>query len=230
VSEAKPPKRYGFSATAAAGARFGRALGVFFLVIVVNTALQTGLAQIKQVPLLTDPGFLLIALVSLLALVLSLNLIATAALAVPYGHVTVRQALATALPRLPRFVLWGTVWVVVVMAGMMIYLIPGLLIIAITPYYTLALADGSPHPLKSNFQAIRSRPGRYVAMILMTTLILVLCYLFGSAANLLIAGVSPTLVVTFLMGLVVTWLVLAWALIYRSTPPGTFVERKQAIT
>ncbi len=221
VTVAPGAKKFGWSALVSASARYWRATGILLLIIVVNAALQAVLVSFEVIPFLNSVTFWVLALVSLAILIVAALLMATAALETAAGRISIRETIARATPNLGRFTLWILLWALLVLLGVSLYTWPGLVILAITPYLPLAAADGHRNPFKANFQAIASRFGHYLEVVVFSCIILGVARLLGALFNLLIFGAWASFVTMFVSGLIASWLAVAWALVYRSTSVGS---------
>lgn len=224
ISRARPARQYGWSAFATGCARFWRATLLFVVVAVVNAAIQALLTIPHSIPDLGSGEFLLLALVSYLVLILSLAAIATAALRAVSGRAGFADTWTTMKPRLGRFILWTFAWTVVCTAGFMLYAIPGVILILLTPYLVIAAADGARNPVGANFRAIRARIGRYLITVLVTCVWLVVLYVISGMTSFVIDGANAAFVFWLITGIIGGWIVTTWALIYRSTPVGSISE------
>lgn len=203
-----------------ASVRFWRAAGIMLAVILINAIIQGLLVAPGVTPQLNNPVFLLMALVSLASLVIGALLMATAALEVWAGRISIRRTIRLALPNLAWFTVVTLIWAVIALIGLSFYTWPGLVILALTPYVPLAAANGQRNVLKANFLAIRERFGRYVVTLVITGLFFFLLGLLESLFNFLIFGGASAFIAMFFGGLIVSWLAVGWALVYRSTAIG----------
>jgi hypothetical protein len=156
------------------------------------------------------------AVLSGVAFLVAYGLVASAALDVPVRRVGWRQVWARLRTHLGRYALWAVLLLVAVSIGLAIYTVPGLLVMALTPFLLLAALDGRPNPVATNFRTVGRRFWRW----LLTVTIVGLGVLLGS----LIAGFTAffwhggigSALVWLVGGLLLAWITVGWALIYRS--------------
>ena len=219
-SNGKPVKQYGRSVLLTAGARFWRATLVFLAVMVVNAIVQPLLALPGIIPSLGSISFWLLSLASYAVMVLSLGVICSAALGVANGKVSIRAALAGLRPNFWNFVLWTVVWTIAVVIGLSLWTIPGYLVMILTPFVVLAAADGKRNALAANFSAIKGRLGRYVVTVLFSLIVFLFMYVVVGLTSWITTGAPAAVLCWIFLGIVGSWLLTAWALLYRSTPVG----------
>lgn len=225
TDRAKPDtveRQYGHSVLASACSRWWRGALVMLVAIIVNALIQMLLIAGDPRPAdsLLGGAFFLLALCSLVVVLLAGSLITATALSVSGGHVSFGAALSLARRHFWKFALWTFIWGLVINIGMMIYVIPGALIAAVTPFVVLAAADGRPNPLAANFRAIGSRFGRYLITVILSGILLFVFHLLSAANTFFIAGNPSVFIMWFVFGLLSSWLAVGWALLYRSTPVG----------
>lgn len=174
--------------------RMWRGWAIILPVIVANAILQSLLVLPDLTPNLTL-GFVLLAIVSLLVLIVSFALVGSAVLQAAVGRVDARQVLVQARQRLPMLAVWSLGLLIVVLLGLSLWLLPGFIILAITPYLLLAVLDGRSNPLKVNFSVLGRRVGSWLFTVA----------LMGITALVIWGG----------LGFVSSWFTCAWALIYQ---------------
>lgn len=207
---------YRFSALAYALARMWRAWAVIVPVVVANAALQALL--VWRVPDVGDwLPLVLVALASLAVFAIAYGLVASAALRVPDGHVGWPAAAAGLREHAGRFSLWAAVLVIATIVGLMLYTIPGLVVLAVTPFVLLAALDGRPNPLAANFHAMGERFWRWLATALVTGAVVLLGTVLAGFTAFFVRNPAASLVAWLVCGLVLAWFITAWALVYRST-------------
>ena len=199
---------------------------IFLIVTVVNAGIQALLILPKPIYGVNTALFVTLGIVSYCVLLGALTLIMGAALTSGKGPHTFRRALERMRPHLLRFLITTTLWVVVVIIALLFWTLPGFILLAITPYVILAAADGSDHPVRANFHAIRYRFGRYLSVLLVTIVMLGVMFLGATATTFFIDGAPAAFLTWLYLGFVGSWLITGWALLWRSaqmaqTPPGT---------
>lgn len=224
AARAEPAKQYGWSAFTTGFARCWRAALIFGVVAVVNAAIQALLTIPKPVPGLDNGQFLLLVLASYLVLLISLAVITTAALRSVSGRAGFADTWKTIKPRLGHFVLWTFGWTIACTIGLMLYALPGILLLLLTPYVAIAAADGIGNPLTANFRAIRSRFGRYLITVAVSCVWLVALYVTSGMTSFILDGANAAFVFWLIAGVIGAWMITTWALIYRSTPVGSMAE------
>lgn len=224
-ARSRPPKRYGWSAFVTGCARFWRATLLFTVVAGVNAAIQALLTIPKPIPGLDNAEFLLLALASYAVLLLSLAAIATAALRAVSGRAGLADTWATMRPRLGHFLLWSFLWTVACTIGFMLFAVPGVVLLLITPYVVIAAADGARNPLTANFRAIGSRLGRYLITVVVSCVWLVVLYVTSGMTSFILDGANAAFVFWLVAGIIGAWMITTWALIYRSTSVGSSDEK-----
>ena len=171
VTTPPAPSLYRVSVLATGFGRMWRAWTIVIPVIVVNAAVQGLLLLPGGLPYLTVP-FIVVALLSLVVLVLSFTLVATAMLGATTGRVGWADV-TTGLGRRYLLVLaWAAGLLVVVLIGVSLYVVPGLIVIALTPYLLLAVVDGQRNPIAVNFRTIGARWGRWAITVIVINAVL----------------------------------------------------------
>lgn len=213
------PKEYRISVLATGIGRFFRGFVPFVLIIVVNALVQALLVLPNQTPGL-NVAFIAACLASFLVLIGSFRMLNATALRAVSGRVTVRTVLTDSRRHLGLFVLWSVAVYVLVILGLILYTIPGLIVMAITPFVPLAAADGKRNALGANFRAIGSRFFRYLITVVIMGVILVVSYLLAVLNGFLIGGFLAALLLWLYFGLLAAWFLCALASLYRSTRAG----------
>jgi hypothetical protein len=194
--------------------RMWRGWRVIVPVIVVNALVQ---ALLMWPPFAYDAmwWFWLSAVLSAVALGGSFALVAATALRVEDGPVHWAAAVAPVRRHVIGYTLWAATWLITVSIGLALYTLPGLVVAALTPYLLIAALDGHRNALGRNLRTIGRRPWRW----LLTTALVGLGLLVGVVASgLFTFFVRPPLaafVVWLIGGLLVAWLTVVWARIYR---------------
>lgn len=117
---------------------------------------------------------------------------------------------------LPRFSLWVVGWTVAVNLGLMVYWYPGLVVLALTPFLPVAAAAGARNPVAANFAAIRARPVRWLVTVLISLAVILVVWLLTALNSFFVQGWLAAFSSWVLIGFVATWLLTAWAVLYRS--------------
>lgn len=213
------PRLYRVSVLATALVRMWRGWRVLLPVVIVNALIQGLLVSPGVLPYLS-PAFVVLTLISLAALTLSFTLVAATMLQASTGPVSVNQVLAVTRRRWWPLLAWSIGLVVVVTLGLSLYVLPGLLVLAITPYVLLAVVDGQQRPLAVNFAVLRARWGRWLITVIAIGVICLVLWLLSALNGFFVTGVVGGILGWLGIGLVSGWLICAWALVYRSVKNG----------
>lgn len=220
AAASEKPKVYGHTVFFTAAARYWRAVWVFLAVIVVNAILQA----ILILPDGDLPGlnalFIIKAILSYLVMVWALSIMVSAALQTPNGKVSFGAAIKGSRANIGKFFGWTLLWTVVCVVLMMFYVVPGLIAMMVLPFVIFAASDGQSNPFKANFQAIGNRFGRYLITLLVTLVFLSGLYVFAGLSAFVYPYFFASLWMWFICGIVGSWLITGWALLYRSTKVG----------
>ena len=196
-------------------ARMWRAWRVLLPVVVVN-ALGQGILLLSGVlPYLTIV-FVLTALLSFVILVASFGLVAAAMLQAVAGPVSVGAAVDTFRNRTWPLLAWSLGLVIVAIAGFAIYVVPGFIVLALTPYLLLAVIDGQRNPIAVNFRTIEARWGRWLITVAIMGVICFVMWFMSDLDGFFVTGAPGAIIAWLVLGLVSAWFTCAWALIYRS--------------
>lgn len=215
VTTPPTPSLYRVSVLATGFGRMWRAWTIVIPVIVVNAAVQGLLLLPGVLPYLTVP-FIVVALLSLVVLVLSFTLVATAMLGATTGRVGWADV-TTGLGRRYLLVLaWAAGLLVVVLIGVSLYVVPGLIVIALTPYLLLAVVDGQRNPIAVNFRTIGARWGRWAITVIVMGVLCFGIWFLSVADGFFVTGAPGAIVGWLAIGLIAAWFTCAWALVYRS--------------
>ena len=215
VTTPPAPSLYRVSVLATGFGRMWRAWTIVIPVIVVNAAVQGLLLLPGVLPYLTVP-FIVVALLSLVVLVLSFTLVATAMLGATTGRVGWADV-TTGLGRRYLLVLaWAAGLLVVVLIGVSLYVVPGLIVIALTPYLLLAVVDGQRNPIAVNFRTIGARWGRWAITVIVMGVLCFGIWFLSVADGFFVTGAPGAIVGWLAIGIIAAWFTCAWALVYRS--------------
>lgn len=210
---------YGFSVLATAAVRMWRGWQIVVPVVVMNAALQAFLLMPGLLPYLSVP-FVVVALFSFVALALAFGAVAATMLQAVEGPIDARFSWSALRFRWLPLLAWSFGLVVVVTLGFALYVVPGWVILALTPYLLLAVIDGQPGPLIVNFRTVRARWGRWLVTILALGVLCLILWLLTLVVTFFVGGPGGAFIGWSALGIVASWFVCAWALIYRSVNPG----------
>ena len=196
-------------------ARMWRAWRVLLPVVIVNAVVQGILLLSGVLPYLTVV-FVLTALLSFVILVASFGLIAAAMLQAVEGPVSAGAAIDTLRARTWPLLAWSLALVIVAIAGFALYVVPGFIVLALTPYLLLAVVDGKRNPLAINFRTLGARWGRWLVTVVLMGVICFVMWFLSALDGFFVTGAPGAMIAWLLLGLVSAWFTCAWALIYRS--------------
>ncbi len=205
---------YRVSSLAFAFVRMWRGWRIIVPAIVLNALIQ---ALLIWPPFTYDSGAwtMLSAVVSAIAMAVWFAAIAASALKVADGPVQWADVVPAVRENATRYLVWALVWGVTVAIGFALYVVPGIVIIALTPFLTISVLDGQGSPLRANFEVIRARLGRWLITIVLVMLLGVICWDIAGFTAFFLRGSIATLLVWLAGGWLVTWFVTAFGLIYR---------------
>lgn len=203
------------SALATALLRMWRGWRVIVPVVIVNAVIQSLLLLGQPRPYLTVP-FVLLALVSFAVFTLAFGCVVSAGLQAATGRVTAASVVVQVRSRAVPLFVWALAWALVVTLGFALYVIPGLVIVALTPYLLIAVVDGQRNPLLVNFRAIGARWGRWLVTVIVVGVVLGVLWLLANVDGFFVGGPLGALIAWLVLGLVASWLTCGWILIYRS--------------
>ena len=199
-------------------ARMWRAWRVLLPVVIVNAVVQGILLLSGVLPYLTVV-FVLTALLSFVILVASFGLIAAAMLQAVEGPVSAGAAIDTLRARTWPLLAGSLGLVIVAIAGFALYVVPGFIVLALTPYLLLAVVDGKRNPLAVNFRTLGARWGRWLVTVVLMGVICFVMWFLSALDGFFVTGAPGAMIAWLLLGLVSAWFTCAWALIYRSVNP-----------
>jgi hypothetical protein len=163
-----------------------------------------------------DSSAILYAVVSGIVFLASYGLVAAAALHVADGRVGWRQATGVLRRHGLRFALWAVGLGLLVAVGFAVYTVPGLIVLALTPFLLLAALDGQANPLAANFRTIGRRFWRWLVTTIVTGVVVIVGALGSGLFTFFTRGSFASLIVWLVAGFVLVWFTTAWALIYRA--------------
>lgn len=211
---------YRVSVLATAVVRMWRGWRIVIPAIVANALIQGLLLLPGALPYLTV-GFVVTSLISFVVLVFSFALVAASMLQAVEGLVSMREVLLVVRGRAWPLLAWSLALVAVTVLGLSLYVLPGLLVLAITPYVLLAVLDGAGNPLATNFRVLRARWGRWLITILVVAVVCFVLWLLSALNGFFVTGAGGAIFGWLGIGLVSSWLTCAWALVYRSVYPSS---------
>jgi hypothetical protein len=209
---------YRASVLATGFARMWRAWRLLLPVVIVNALVQGILLLSGVLPYLTIV-FAFTALLSFVILVASFGLIAAAMLQAVEGPVSAGAAVDTLRDRTWPLLAWSLGLVLVAIAGFALYVVPGFIVLALTPYLLLAVIDGQRNPIAVNFRTIGARWGRWLITVVVMGVICFIMWFLSALDGFFVTGAPGAIIAWLVLGFVSAWFTCAWALIYRSVNP-----------
>lgn len=213
------PRLYGRSVLASACVRmFGGAVPAL-VAITANAAVQAGLTYLNP-GIGTSPAFLAALAVSLLSVLGAGALLAATVLGSATGKVGLGQALGATRRHLGLCTAWALAMLLAVLVGEMLQTGLGLLVALALAYLPLAAMDGRRNALATNFAALADRPGRWAGTAIIVTIGGALWWLLSAVNVFFVKGTLASALAWLVGGVLVWWLGVAWACLYRSTRVG----------
>ncbi len=211
---------YRVSSLAFAFVRMWRGWRVVVPVIVLNALIQ---ALLIWPPFTYGSGAwtMLSAVVSAIVLAAGFAAITASSLRVADGQVHWSEIAPAIRENAIRYLIWILAWGIAVAIGLALFVIPGIVIIALTPFLAMAVLDGRANPPRANFEVIRARPGRWLITIVIVLLLGVICWGIAGFTVFFVRGPIATLLIWLVGGWLVTWFVTAFGLVYRGAPTRT---------
>lgn len=209
---------YRVSVLATGLARMWRAWRVLLPVVIINALVQGLLLLPGLQPYLTIP-FILVSLLSFLVLVASFGLVAAAMLQAVEGSVSVSEAASTLRSRALPLLAWSLALVLVATLAFALFVVPGFIVLALTPYLLLAVVDGRRNPVAVNFRTIAARWGRWLVTVVVMGVLCFGLWFLSALDGFFVTGAPGAIIAWLALGFVSAWFICAWALIYRSVNP-----------
>jgi hypothetical protein len=209
---------YRVSILATGFGRMWRAWRVIIPVVIINAVLQ-GLLLFPGILPYLSLAFIVVALLSLVVLIGSFGLVAAATLQAVEGAVSAATALTTVRARLLPLLGWGIALALVATLGFALYVLPGFIILALTPYLLLAVIDGRRNPVAVNVRTIGARWGRWLITVLIMGVLCFVLWFLAALDGFFVTGAPGAIIAWLALGLVSSWFTCAWALVYRSINP-----------
>jgi len=216
TAEQKP--LYRVSVLATGFARMWRAWRLLLPVVIVNALVQGILLLSGVLPYLTIV-FVFTALLSFVILVASFGLIAAAMLQAVEGPVSSGAAVDTLRARTWPLLAWSLGLVLVAILGFSLFVVPGFVVLALTPYLLLAVIDGQRNPIAANFRTIGARWGRWLVTVVLMGVICFVMWFLSALDGFFVTGAPGAIIAWLVLGLVSAWFTCAWALVYRAVNP-----------
>lgn len=210
---------YRVSSLAFALVRMWRGWTVLLPVVLVNAAVQ-GLLVLPAHEGVAAPVAGVVIAVSAVTLWLSFGLVAAMSLHVARGRVGWNTTLHALRAHLLNYLLWSLAWAVAVTLGLALDTVPGVAVMALTPFVMLAAIDGERNALMANMRVIGARFWRWLVTVLIVGLAAFVLWLAAGFTSFFVRGPVATMIIWTLGGLVLAWFITGFALIYRSVRAG----------
>ena len=94
---------------------------------------------------------------------------------------------------------------VAIMAGLLVWVVPGMVVVALTPMVVVAALDGRRGALRANLAAIRARPGRWLVTALLMSMVVGGGWMAAALTGFLVGGWLGPLVVWLGFGVLAAW-------------------------
>jgi hypothetical protein len=192
---------------------------VFVPVVIANALIQAGISVFPYSP--DQVGLnLLTSVVSAAVLWVTVAFVTATAHIVPYRRVGWPDVTSLLRRNGLRFSLWLVLLVFVASTGLAVFTLPGILVVALTPFVLLASVAGEANPLRVNFTVIRSRFWRWLVTAVIGVILVLLGYVVLGFTEFFLRGPLGATVILVVVGFVTAWVMTAWALILVSVRPA----------
>jgi hypothetical protein len=98
----------------------------------------------------------------------------------------------------------------IALIGFVFWIIPGIIVLALTPYLPFAVMGEHPNPVRSNFRAIRAGWGRWIGLCVVSIFIVAAIWLGSSLASFFVPGVVGGFLIWLAIGFVGMALLRIW--------------------
>ncbi len=202
---------------------FIRAFRAFLplLVVVLANALVQGFVTIGEpAPELNSPRFLIMALISLIALWLTLAWITASALVVADGRASFGDVGRVLRGRLWRFVAWTALIGVLATIGWATIPVLSLVVLALTPFVPFAALEVKGNPIAVNFRVIGRRFVRWLITVIIIGILSAIVWLLSALNTFFIGDAFGSFLAWLILGGICAWWFTAFGLVYRSATAG----------
>jgi MFS family permease len=190
-------------------------LTTFVIIAVINAVVQTLLIVPQPIFGLNTPLFLVLAAISTVSILLATAAILGTILSIGERPLSLRNSARRIRPRAWLFLGWTLLWLVLIVAGLLIWIIPGLIVAAVLPFVGIAIADGNTRPFVANLHAIQVNVGAFIGALAATFVVLFFLYLIGAGLAFLLPGVLAAFLTWIYVGLIGAWIIRGWVRLYR---------------
>jgi len=215
-----PTKYYGFSSLVSGFGKMWRSFIPAFVFGLVNAIVQGALVLGDPTPGF-DFLFIIGAIASMIVLWATFAILTACALGAAEGKVSFGDAIARVKANLVKYLLWTALLTIVYTIGVILYIVPGTIIAAITPFVAIAAMDGQSNPLGANFRVIGKRFFRWLITVIIVGIIIGVVWFFGLLNTVFIGGMAGSILYWLVFGFLGWWFLTSLALIYRSVESGS---------
>lgn len=208
-----PRVTYRFSALSRAFLLFWRAAIVLLPVILLNAIVQALLTLASYSPDDVVLNTVLAALSGLLVL-LSIAVVTACAVSVSGGTFGWSSTFAWARQHWLTFGVWSVGLGIVVALGFALWTVPGILVLAVTPFMLIAAMSGERNALRANFTVLARKFWRWLVTTLIVVVVASLWFLISGFVDFFLRGLLGAITVWTVTGFFASWFIVAYALIY----------------
>jgi hypothetical protein len=103
--------------------------------------------------------------------------------------------------------------------GLSLFVLPGLIALALTPFVLLAVIDGQRNPISTNFAVIRARWGSWLLTIIVIAAACLVLWFLPALNGFFVTGAPAACIGWLVLGFASSWFISRWAFIYRQVVP-----------
>jgi hypothetical protein len=151
-----------------------------------------------------------LAITSFLAIAFTAAVVVAAMTLAGWGQCHWRTVLIQVRSRALPWLGYASALSFIALTGFVFWIIPGIIVLALTPYLPFAVIGARPNPVRSNFRAIRAGWGRWIGLCIVSILIVAGIWLGSSLASFFIPGVLGGFITWIATGLVGIALLRLW--------------------
>lgn len=221
------PREYEFSVLITGLRRMWRGFIPGVVAVVLNATIQAALVMDDPVTGDGDPDVYLLALISGIVILMTSTILTATALESVHGRAKIRAVSSRIISNFWGYAAWMVGLWTVSLIGYLVFVIPGIIILSLTPFVALAAMDGQGNALAADLKAISARPIRWAVTIVLTGAIGVFLWLLSAVNTFFITGAISAFIAVVAVGFVGWWLQTSWACLYRSTPVGAKLAPEQ---
>jgi hypothetical protein len=219
AADVRTARQYGASVLLTACSRMARGIVPGTLAVLGNAVIQSLLTHLNA-PVAASFGFIAGLVLSVVAILGAGAVVTATALESVTGRAALGAVMARVRANLGSYLLWAVaLWVVMIAAGM---LQPGLatIVALIGAMVPIAAMDGHRNALVAAMLATRAMFGRWLLTSAIVAVGAAVWWLLSAANVFFVSGMLASLIAWLVTGLLLWWLAVAWACMYRSTLVG----------